>query len=190
MTKDPHPDIRFVEALLNNNHKLVAAIYEQYFPRIRALIEKNSGNEEDAYDIFQEGLMVIYAKAKQPDFQLTSSFYSFLYGICSRLWLKVLRKKRTAGVTLDEELEFKDDFNFEDAIFHREKRKLIREKFGQLKERCQQILNLTLQEGKSHLEVAEIMGFANANVAKKEKSKCRSKLVELVQSDPRFNELR
>ncbi|MBR9921391.1 MAG: sigma-70 family RNA polymerase sigma factor [Bacteroidetes bacterium] len=189
MTKDPHPDIRYVHALASNDHTLIKEIYDQYFPRISAMIRKNSGTESDAYDIFQEALMVIYTKSQQADFQLTSAFYSFLYGISYRLWLKELRKKHRDEVTLEDDQEFRDEYDLEDAIFLREQRKLIREKFEQLKDRCQRILNLTLKEQKSHQEVAEIMGFANANVAKKEKSKCKSRLVKMVKEDIRYQEL-
>ena len=190
MTKDLHPDYKYVRALLDNDHQLVAKIYQDFFPRIKNLITRNSGSQDDAYDIFQEGLMVIYNKARESDFQLTSSFFSFLYGICSRLWLKQLRKKSHQKVTLDDEMEFKDDFDLEDAIALRDKRNLLKTKFNLLKERCQQILRLTLLDRKSHQEVAEAMGFANANVAKKEKSKCKSRLVKLVMEDPLFEELR
>ena len=190
MTKVTHPDTRYIEALVSNDSVLIKEIYRDYFPRIKALILRNNGKEDDAYDIFQDSLMVIFHKGKDPNFVLTASFYAFLYGISSRLWLKELRKRYGKEVTFSEELEFTDDFDLESAITHKEQRNLIREKFGQLRERCRKILELTIYEGKSHAEVAEIMGFANANVSKKEKAKCKKRLVDLIKKDPRYKELR
>ena len=43
-------------------------LYEFYFPSIAAYIKLNSGNYEDAEDIFQETIIVLLHKVRQPDF--------------------------------------------------------------------------------------------------------------------------
>ncbi|MEM1220273.1 MAG: sigma-70 family RNA polymerase sigma factor, partial [Bacteroidota bacterium] len=113
-----------------------------------------------------------------------------LYAVCRNLWLKEIRKRYGKEVTLHEDFEYKDEFDFEEAIFREERSKLVRGHFQNLSERCQKMLTLFYEETKKMVEIAQIMGFANANVAKKEKSKCQKRLVEAVRADTRFGDLR
>ena len=62
-----------LEALLAGDNKGIREIYRLYLPRAANLITRNGGNAEDAKDIFQEALVIIYEKASKPDFQLNSS---------------------------------------------------------------------------------------------------------------------
>ena len=56
---------------------------------------KNSGSEEDARDLFQEGLVVIFEKVSSGDLKLSSAFRTYFYAVCRNKWLMVLRRKRT-----------------------------------------------------------------------------------------------
>lgn len=189
MSPNQHPDFRYVEGLLQNDVHTIREIYDHFEERIVRFVQQNQGKQEDGLDIFQDGLMVIFHKAQKGNFVLTASFFSFLYAVCRNLWLKEIRKRYGKEVTLSEEFEYKDEFDFEEAIFHEERSKLVREKFQLLSERCQTIMRLFYEETKKMKEIAEVMGFANANVAKKEKSKCQKRLVEAVREDTRFGDL-
>ena len=70
---------------------------------IITLIRRNSGSEDDGYDILQESLVDIYHMANTRNFVLTTSFSSFLSFVCKRKWLNVLKKKKQLQVTNNEE---------------------------------------------------------------------------------------
>ena len=190
MSQTQHPDFRYVEGLLQNDSSVILEIYDQFEDRIVRFVQQNQGKKEDGLDIFQEGIMVIFHKAQTGKFVLTASFFSFLYAVCRNLWLKEIRKRYGKEVTLHEDFEYKDEYDFEEAIFREERSKLVRVHFQKLSERCQKMLQLFYEETKKMVEIAQIMGFANANVAKKEKSKCQKRLVEAVRADTRFGDLR
>ena len=61
-------------------------MYKEFFPSIRYLIKTNAGLEEDAEDIFQEALYIILKKISEEDFELSSSFLTYLYSISKNLF--------------------------------------------------------------------------------------------------------
>src|SRR5690606_897349 len=74
---------------------------QEFFPTIRYLIKKNTGNDEDAEDIFQESLIVVLKNVQKDDFYLTCSFLTYLYSISRNLWMQKLKTKRKGAANFD-----------------------------------------------------------------------------------------
>lgn len=187
--KSSSKDQHFIAALLTNNHVGIQAIYDQFFPRIKNMVIKNSGKEEDAWDVFQDALIVIYKKAQQPDFELTSAFYSFLYGVAYRIWLKKISSSKYRQVTFEQVGAFSSEEDFELLLFQQEQEKLYRDKFVLLRPKCQSILQLFVEKVKMSV-IAQKLGYASENAAKKAKHVCKKQLVALIKADARFQELK
>lgn len=178
----------FIEGIANNNPIIIRQVYTQYFDSIAQYILHNKGTIEDAKDIFQDAMMIIYQKSQQADFELQYSLHTYLYTICRNTWLKKLRKKTDMGVPLPEHLELIAEDTFEEEILWREKEQLYRKKFRELGEGCQKVLELYLK-GTSMEGIAKKMGFSSAGYAKKRKYKCKNQLLKLIQNDPNFKNL-
>jgi DNA-directed RNA polymerase specialized sigma24 family protein len=58
---------------------------------ILQLVINNNGDEDEAKDIYQEAIIVLYNKVKRGDFELSSKLKTYIYSICRRLWLKRLK---------------------------------------------------------------------------------------------------
>src|SRR5690606_36660953 len=56
------------------------------------MIINNRGSREEAQDVFQETVMVLYDKMTRDDFVLSSRLQTFLYAVSKRLWLKHLTR--------------------------------------------------------------------------------------------------
>lgn len=182
------PDQVYINGLLQNDGIVLRQLYTAFFKRIATFIQQNQGTQDDAQDIFQEALMVIYHKAKEEGFELTSAFYTFLYGICKNLWLKELRKKAREGVTIREEMVYTEDAEIEAAIHRRARARLYRQKFQALGEDCQKVLSMSFSK-KPMLAIAEAMGYASPEYARKKKFTCKDKLIQMIKSDPIYQEL-
>lgn len=83
----------YIKGLLNNDRKVLELIYANYSERVKNHIVKNGGTVDDAKDVFQEALIIIYHKAQTPDFELTSQFSTYLFGICRFIFDKKMKKK-------------------------------------------------------------------------------------------------
>ncbi len=87
-------DRKTLAGLRNKDNQAYEILYKFYFPVVESFILKNSGNRDDARDIFQETILVLLNKVPTEDFELTSSLKTYLFSISSNLWLKRLRQAR------------------------------------------------------------------------------------------------
>ena len=79
-------DKHLLEGLALNNRKIIEAIYRDNYPMVQALILNNSGNGDEARDIFQEAMIVVYEKAVSGNFELHCQLKTYIYSVCRRLW--------------------------------------------------------------------------------------------------------
>ena len=157
------------------------------------MVLKNNGYEDDAKDIFQNGLMSIRRKAEEQAFVLTCPFDYLIYCYCKNKWLNELDKKNTRRVTFLDADGYdnlgEDSFKLtEDCILKEARRALLMEKLAELGESCRQLLRLSW-DGHSMEEVADML-HVTYGYARKKKSECMYKLITLIKQSPQFNSLR
>lgn len=189
--KTPHPDNKYIHALVNNDSVLVREIYDRFSENISRMVTRNNGSLKDAKDLFQEALIIIYEKAVKGDFVLSCPFEAFLFLICKRKWLNELKKRGREGVTTDEErlsIHEPDALTLaEETEAENERNNLFWKKFKALGDRCQELLKLSWG-GISMEEVASKMEVSYG-YARKKKSECIARLMKLVKSDPAYETL-
>lgn len=170
--------------LRSSNHKVrdktLELLYKEYFPVIKSYILENSGNANDAEDIFQDGMIVFYMKARNPEFELNCTIKTFIYSVCKNLWLNKLKVENRYS-TLDDQLGFLtiSDDTLDLAHAH-ERYETIRIQFEKMGEKCRTVLYNFYFHRMSMHSISKELGFANEQVAKNKKSRCLKKLKELV----------
>jgi RNA polymerase sigma factor (sigma-70 family) len=185
MNKKESEYLRFIA---ENDYQGINAIYAEYLPLIKNLIIRNGGTLEDALDVFQDAIIIIYEKMNKGGFTLKSKFYTLLYGICRNLWGNRLQKKAFQEVTLDENAKYIKDEDFSPEIIYHEEFKIFWSNFQRLGPDCKKVLKLFFEKVKMK-DIQEIMGFSSLNYSKKRKFQCKEKLVKLIQQDPRYIEI-
>lgn len=180
--KDP-----YLLALLNQDKRGIEQIYLDFGQPIAAYIRKHGGNAHDAKDVMQDALLVIWNKAAEPDFELTSSFYNFLIAICRNIWLRKRKKKDNNTVTLNGLEGFSDEQSFVEALENNERQLLFAEHLKQLGQGCQRILKLFFQ-GKSMRFIAQTLGIESEHAARNRKYRCQKKLESSILKDKRFRD--
>lgn len=178
----------FLSIVRSGNAAGLRAIYKEFLPRIARHIMQKGGNYDDAKDVFQDAIIVLYEKAQQPDFELTSGFYTLLFGICRNIWGNRLQKKSRTEVTIPEDAKYKSDTDTEALISQVEEERLFWDAFKKLGEDCQQLMRLFFEKTKME-EITSIMGYGSVNYTKKRKFVCKEQLVRFVKEDKRFEEL-
>ena len=179
-----------IEGIKARDNCVLQYVYKNHYPSIHHFIISNSGSPDDAKDIFQESIIVIFRKVKeQKHFLLNSSFKTFIYSIARNLWLKHLRAIKYEGQKIHDQqnfIELKDEpFKVSSDDL---KMSLYQKYFKQLPEDCQNILQLTARDIPQK-EIAQAMNFKSENYVKKRKHNCKEKLIEMIKKDPRYPDL-
>ncbi len=160
-------------------------LYKKYFPVIKRFITLNSGNEEDAEDIYQETITTAYEKIVHPDFKLSSSLKTFIYSISRYKWLYKLRQKGTGGVSFEDVENYIEDLDFTDDNFQSFDNEsidydvLLKEALDKIDETCRKLLQHFYYDRFSLDVIAQKLGYNNANTAKAKKNKCMNKAKEI-----------
>jgi RNA polymerase sigma factor (sigma-70 family) len=178
-------------ALRKGDREAVEYLYRHAFHACASYITQNNGTMDDAKDLFQESLMVLFRNLQKPDFELTADVKTFLYSVMRNLWLKQLRKKGRGGLALvvddDSETEFIiiDEDELEYKREKERKHELIADMMKEIKEDCRELL-LNYYFKKIPLkEVGKTMGYSD-NFVKVKKNRCMESLrnkVELKMED-------
>lgn len=188
--KNLHPDQLYIDGLVQNNSSVIQSIYKKFVPKVKNYIRTNSGDDDQAQDVIQEVLIIIYNQAKTNGLQLTCPFDAYFFLLCKRRWLNELKKSSNKEVTLMEDNVSTDEpvqeMAFQTETFD-ERQSLFDEMFQKLGEKCQEVLKLSFVT-KTMEEVAEKLNVTYGYVRKK-KSLCTGQLTEMIQQSPRFRSI-
>jgi RNA polymerase sigma factor, sigma-70 family len=185
-------DKSLIETLRSKNDQEVNEafkyLFRNYFPSIRNYITTNHGTIDDAEDIFQDGLIVLYKKVRDENFELTSALKTYVYSICKYIWFNRVRKKK------EVELEEGTDFPLPDQdqltmLIKTEAGELIADLFGELGEECKNLLTLFYYERRKMKDIAQQLSLASEQVAKNRKSRCLKKLRALVMQSTHYQDI-
>jgi RNA polymerase sigma factor (sigma-70 family) len=171
-------DPEIVQALLSGNQKPALKQLYQYYPVVRQMIIKNSGNKHDAEDIFQEALIILCRKVKEEKFQLTASIKTFLFSISRLQWLNELRRRKLSFKEELPELPATDAEDLNAYIKEEEQFKKAEDALMKLGEKCRKLLQLFYSQRKSFKEIADLLDFSNEKIAKNQKYRCMEKARE------------
>lgn len=178
--KKEYSEESLIEGIKEDSHQSLRYIYKAYFPMILHFITSNSGTEQEAKDIYQEAVIVLYEKLKEADFELTCKIKTFIYSVCRRLWLKRLAEKNKYGGKIndyEEFLPFEDDT---EATNEQEQQyQMMTEAMVRLGEPCKTILEDFYIKKMSMQQITSKMGYTNTANAKNQKYKCMMRLKKL-----------
>lgn len=182
-----YSDNEIIECLRNRQSYVVSYLSKRYMPMIRFMVYRKGGSNEDAKDLFQEGLMIILERIDDRSFALTCKFRTFLYCICENLW-KALREKREVEANyLSQTTGTEDDTDFTESLDRKLYKSIFLKAFDSLDESGRKVLKLYWQE-KSPREIADTLGFTYGYVRKK-KSVAQAELVERVKKHPDYKRI-
>ena len=169
-----------LEGLAINDRKAVETIYRQNFNMVQSLILNNNGSSDDAKDVFQEAMIVLYEKARSGNFELNCQLKTFVYSVCRRIWLKRLQQQNRyappgdsmeAVVAVDDDLEAHEQRNAE--------YEMMENAINHLGEPCKSLLEAYYLQKQNMQAIAANFGYTNADNAKNQKYKCLMRLKKI-----------
>lgn len=179
-----------LEGLRNSDSNVLEYVYKKYFPIVRFFVIKNSGTDEDAKDVFQEAIILIYKRLKDESLDLTCAFKTYLYSVCRLLWLRQLEKRRVRNEVVSDDQVFIDlDEDIEGQAAEQEQFRIYQKHFKLLHKDCQEILRMFLKKVPLK-EIAQKMNIKSDKYLKKRKYDCKEALIKRIQNDPDYKRLR
>ena len=173
-------DRELLLGLARDDDKALDTIYRENFPSILRMVLQHKGSEDDAKDLFQEAMIVLYEKVRQGEFDLYSKLKTFLYSVCRHLWLKKLQTGNWS-ISLPDELE--EVLPAEDTIAEHVKKdeqfKIMEQAMNGMGEPCKTILEDYYIRKMSMQDISEKFGYTNSENAKNQKYKCLMRLKKL-----------
>lgn len=178
-----HSDKQLVEGLRKGDDKTLNYLYQNYFSTVKSYITKNSGTEADAYDVFQDALMVVFKKFQHNGVELSCDLKGYVFGIARNLWSNQLRLKKEQS---DYDRDVMDEFELE-KLLDTPIEQIVQRSFLILPAESQKVLTMHL-EGKTYEEIAREMGYKSIAYARRKKYLCKEELIKLIKADPDFED--
>lgn len=150
--------------------ELIKRWYASYFPKVASYISIRGGTFEDAKDIFQESLVILYEK-KVSDTSVDEEAY--LFGICKNLWSKYsgeFSKFQSVQTNFPEEEELSVDENRLLNLLHTAGKK------------CMKLLQRFYYDNQNTESIREEFGYSSNHSTTVQKYKCLEKIRETVKN--------
>jgi len=174
-------DAQFIQGLRLGNNEVLSALYKKYYTIVLKLVVSNSGSSDEAADIYQETVIVLYENVQKPQFELNCQLQTYIYSVAKRLWLKQLKKNGQTFLMREDGAETLADVS-EDVDVHLKKEsefEKIEQSLSALGEPCGTLIKDFYVNRLSMDDIAEKFGYTNADNAKNQKYKCLQRLKKL-----------
>ncbi len=169
-----------LQGLARSDKKAIETIYRENYNMIQSLIINNSGSADDARDVFQEAMIVLYERVRSGSFELNCLIKTYVYSVSRRLWLKRLQQmNHYSQVTdnLQETVPVEDEIDENERINN--EFQAMAKAISSLGEPCKSLLEAYYLEKKNMQEIALSFGYTNADNAKNQKYKCLMRLKKI-----------
>ncbi|MCB0444970.1 MAG: sigma-70 family RNA polymerase sigma factor [Gelidibacter sp.] len=179
----------YVDALKNNDAKLIKKLYKAFRNEFFAFSKKYHIAQDDIADIYQEAFLAIRKHAISGKlYEVNSSFKTYFFGIGKHLIYKKLKdyaSKQLYDVTLHKQEDDYEEISIDQKNVLTEEQALLRIQFKNLGKKCQQMLTLSFYRGLTNEEIAALEGYDSEAVVRSQKSRCLKTLKNLIKKSPR-----
>ena len=171
---------------LRTDESYFTRVYNEHKGYTMRFLRKMNDDAELLSDLYQDAMIVLHQKVKDPAFDLSCSIQTYVNSICRNQLLNKFKEK-SRFIVKDKVGEFDSDITdwFEDEFEDEKENRLntLEKALEHLKEngeKCYEILKRFFYQRQSMDEIAVEMKYTNGDNVKNQKSRCQKKLKELV----------
>jgi RNA polymerase sigma factor (sigma-70 family) len=174
-------DSKILDLMKKGDEEALVMLYEANRRMVRAYVLRNHGTEDDAEDLLQDAVIVLWERVKAGTFEYTSKLSTFIYATVQNIWRRRLaRMKRETAMEFSGLNDPEDSTSPLDVLMEDDTSKKISAALAALGEPCKTLLMLFYWEECSLENIAKKMKFANAETAKSKKYQCKKALEEIL----------
>lgn len=176
-------DQEIIENIRKGNKSALVQLYKSSKKVIKNLILKNNGMPEDAEDILQETLIIVWQNVNKDNFSLSSKLNTYVYSIAQNLWFKQFKNKQKFQNKDIDDLSFNISIDSTNELYNEKQNiEIIAKCMNALGDTCKELLGLFYFDGWNLERIAEKLQFANIETVKARKYQCKKKLEEIVKA--------
>lgn len=165
--------------------KIIDHLYKTIYPKFSKYVTSRNGNREDAADVFQEVIVLFYKQVMNNTFNEKYKVYGYLFTVCVNKWINFMRK--TKNISFTDELEV-GTYEIEDHdsgfTLPSNRKNLLTQFFGDLGEKCLELLTYTIYQNMLMEDIALRMGLQSADAAKMQTYRCKQRLFKKLEDNP------
>lgn len=181
-------DAHILEGIRRGDEDALVTLFRSNRRPITTYILRNSGTMDDAEDMLQEALVVLWERVRAGRYELTAKLDTFVFATVRNLWLRRLsRSRRESPSVIDTDAYPAGDASPLDLLVESEEAAVVRDALSRLGEPCRTLLILFYWEEASMDDIAVRLGFANADTAKSKKYQCKKALERLLKRHDESN---
>ena len=173
-------DESLVERIKANDRSVLGDLFIKFEKVVFKHIQTHGGNLDDAKDMLQESIIVLWQNVSAGRFKLQSKLSTYLVAVAKNKWMVEMRRKKRFVQDDPPDHMHSAEPGILDKIVNDETLERVRFALEQITPICKQLLLLFYFEERSMEEIAEILSFANMNVAKAKKYQCKKALQDVV----------
>jgi RNA polymerase sigma factor (sigma-70 family) len=174
-------DSKLLDALRNGDDHALEELFHKNRRPITSLVVRNQGTEDDAEDILQEALVVLWERVRSGSFEYQAKLSTFIYATAKNIWFRHLARRRRELPAADDAFEVAtEDATPQEELEENERIIAVQQAMEQIGNPCRDLLLLYYLEEQSMEEIALKLGFANADTVKSKKYQCKKALEKIV----------
>ena len=177
-------DQHIINSIRNRDDVAFKYLQVKFQDSIRLMVMEMGGSQEDAKDVFSEGLIALIRLVDKEDFELNCKLGTLVYALCKKTWKQHLEKQVAVRNYHVRKLESSPEWDFTEEVDQQLYQEIFWESFRQLEKVCQEILEGYLKEI-SPKEIAEKLGYSYGYIRKR-KSMCHGFLMKMIEGHPTY----
>jgi RNA polymerase sigma factor (sigma-70 family) len=179
-----------IKGIRNHDSSILHYVYDVYYPVIEGYITHNQGTREQARDIFQDAMIIVYRRIKSDELELSCKFGTYLYAICKNIWMQERKKYLQRAEKLRQQpLEVNDPGPADDPLLQKHLTNLFNKHFDALSKDCQKILSMYFNNF-SVEDIRAAMNYKDLHHTADRKYRCKKSLINRIVNDPLFKRLK
>jgi len=169
--------------------EVIDTLYASLLPKVKKHVSSNGGSLDDAYDVFQDAIMVFYKLVINDKYDSEKyKVHGFVLTICKNLWINLI-KKRASSLNREKSVE-RGEFEADvlDNLISQERKSALDQAFQALGEKCTEILVLFFYQKLSFKEIAQKLGDMSEDAVKVKSHRCKKQLADRIKGNERLTE--
>ncbi len=169
---------------LGEDRKVVPLLYKKVLPQVEKYIQRNSGNKEDAFDVFQDALMIFYKQVVKNTFDPKYKVFGYLYRISLNLWINKIKKDRKIQL-VEEFIEPEPEpMELQEELFAMKNPNVLESLFSGIGDKCIELLTYSIYYNLLMEDIVLRMNFPSVSAVKMQQKRCKQKLMQELDKNP------